>query len=96
MGLYEGAFETAVIAVVLACFSVLSNFCTLSRRELVAVFKVSYFLFLNRIAVPFNISFLPVLPSRTVYSLFHLGVRERDTRVVLLTQAINLSRVVSC
>ena len=51
-------------------FSTCTIFPQLNRRELVAVFKVSCFPFLNCFAsFLFDINFLPARPSRTVYSL---------------------------
>ena len=54
-------------------------FSTAYRRELVAVFKVSCFPFLNCFAsFLLDIIFLHALPSRTVYSLLlHLDPREK-------------------
>ena len=94
----KGAFDTAAIAVFSTC-TVHVIFSTAYRRELVAVFKVSCFPFLNCFAsFLLDITFLPVLPSRTVYSfLLHLDPHEKiafaNTRFVLLTQAINFSRL---
>ena len=54
-------------------------FSTAYRRELVAVFKVSCFPFLNCFVLfLLDIVFLPALPLRTVYSLLlHLDPREK-------------------
>ena len=72
------AFDTAAIAVFSTC-TVHVIFSTAYRRELVAVFKVSCFPFLNCFAsFLLDIIFLPALPSRTVYSLLlHLDPREK-------------------
>ena len=71
----NGAFDTASHC----CFQYMYYFSTAYRRELVAVFKVSCFPFLNGFAsFLFDINFLPALPSRTVYSLLlHLDPREK-------------------
>ena len=72
----KGAFDTAATAVLSTCNTV---FSTPYRRELVAVFKVSCFPFLNCFAsFLLDIIFLPALLSRTVYSLLlHLDPREK-------------------
>ena len=92
----KGTFDTGAIAV----FSTCNIFPQLYRHELVTVFKVSCFPFLNCFAsFLLDIIFLPALPSRTVYSLLlHLNAHEKIslpiyTRFVFLTQAINLSRL---
>ena len=74
----KGAFDTAAIAVFSTC-TVHVIFSTAYRRELVAVFKVSCFPFLNCFAsLLLDIIFLPALPSRTVCSLLlHLDPREK-------------------
>ena len=74
----KGAFDTAAIAVFSTC-TVHVIFSTAYRRELVAVFKVSCFPFLNCFAsFLLDIIFLPPLPSRTVCSLLlHLDPCEK-------------------
>ena len=78
VGLYEGTFDTAAIGVFSTC-TVHVIFFHAYRRELVAVFKISCFPFLNCFAsFLLDIIFLPALPSRTVYSLLlHLDPREK-------------------
>ena len=70
----SGAF-TVAIAVLSTC----NIFSTVYRRQLVAVFKVSCFLFLTCFASFLSdIIFLPALPLRPVYSLLlHLDPREK-------------------
>ena len=72
----KGAFDTAAIVVFSTCTV---HFSTAYRRELVAVFKVSCFPFINCFAsFLLDIIFLPALPSRTVCSLLlHLDPREK-------------------
>ena len=48
---------------VVAFYSVWNNFWAAFRRELVAVFKVSYFPFFNRFVVLFIVSFLPFIEN---------------------------------
>ena len=70
----KGAFDTAAIAVLVHVI----YFHSLPH-ELVAVFKVSCFAFLNCFAsFLLDIIFLSALPSRTAYSLLlHLDPREK-------------------
>ena len=70
----SGAFTVAI-----ADLSTCNIFSTVYRRELVAVFKISCFLFLTWFAsFLLDIIFLPALPSRPVYSLLlHLDPREK-------------------
>ena len=97
VGLYEGDVRYGSHC----CFQYKYLTCDIfPRRELVAVFKVSCFPFLNCFAsFLLDIIFLPALHSRTVYSLLlHLNAHEKIslpiyTRFVFLTQAINLSRL---
>ena len=75
VGLYDGAFDTAAIAVLSTC----NIFSTAYRRELLAVFMVKGFPFLTCfVSFLLDIILLPALPSRTLYSLLeHLDPREK-------------------
>ena len=78
VGLYEAAARYGGYC----CFQYMYRTCNIStayRRDLVAVFKVNCFPFLNCFAwFLLDIIFPPSLPSRTVYSLLlHLDPREK-------------------